>query len=87
MTQVRIPSDRPPTPPGEMLLEEFIRPLGMTQAELADRIGPSTALRLAKALGTTPQFWLNGQLALDLYRVSHDEEELRQLERIEPVAS
>jgi plasmid maintenance system antidote protein VapI len=33
-----------------------------------------------------PQFWLNGQLALDLYRASHDEEELRQLERIEPVA-
>jgi len=102
MAQVRIPSDRPPTPPGQMLLEEFIRPLGMTQAELADRIGvsyvrlneivngrrgitPSTALRLAKALGTTPQFWLNSQLALDLYRVSHDEEELRQLERIEPV--
>jgi addiction module HigA family antidote len=41
MAQVRIPSDRPPTPPGEMLLEEFIRPLGMTQAELADRIGVS----------------------------------------------
>ena len=39
MAQVRIPSDRPPTPPGEMLLEEFIKPLGMTQAELADRIG------------------------------------------------
>jgi addiction module HigA family antidote len=87
MAQARIPSDRPPTPPGEMLLEEFIRPLGMTQAELADRIGvsyvrlneivngrrgitPSTALRLARALGTTPQFWLNLQLALDLYRVS-----------------
>jgi hypothetical protein len=30
---------------------------------------------------------LNGQLALDLYRVSHDEDELRQLERIEPVSS
>ena len=104
MAQVRIPSDRPPTPPGEMLLEEFIKPLGMTQAELADRIGvsyvrlneivngrrgitPSTALRLAKALGTTPQFWLNGQLALDLYQASHDEEELRQLERTEPVSS
>ena len=100
MAQARIPSDRPPTPPGEMLLEEFIRPLGMTQAELADRIGvsyvrlneivngrrgitPSTALRLARALSTSPQFWLNGQLALDLYRASHDEEELRQLERIE----
>lgn len=46
----------------------------------------STALRLAKALGTTPQFWLNGQLALDLYQASHDEEELRQPERIEPIS-
>jgi plasmid maintenance system antidote protein VapI len=33
MTQARIPSDRPPTPPGEMLLQEFIIPLGMTQAD------------------------------------------------------
>jgi len=32
------------------------------------------------------QFWLTGQLALDLYKASHDEEELRELERIEPVA-
>jgi antitoxin HigA-1 len=47
MAQVRIPSDRPPTPPGEMLREEFIRPLGMTQAELADRIGVSN-VRLAE---------------------------------------
>jgi antitoxin HigA-1 len=42
MAQVRIPSDRAPTPPGEMLLEEFIKPLGMTQAGLADRIGVPT---------------------------------------------
>ena len=39
-----------------------------------------------RAFGTSAQFWLNGQLALDLYRASHDEEELRDLERIEPVA-
>lgn len=41
MAQVRIPAGRAPTPPGEMLLEEFIKPLGMTQAQLADRIGVS----------------------------------------------
>jgi addiction module HigA family antidote len=86
-----------------MLLEEFIKPLGMTQTQFADRIGvsyvrlneivnarrgitPSTALRLAKALGTSAQFWLNGQLALDLYNASHDEQELRELERIEPIS-
>lgn len=36
---VRVPTDRPPTHPGEMLLEEFLEPLGMTQTELAARIG------------------------------------------------
>jgi antitoxin HigA-1 len=34
------------------------------------RVTPSTALRLANAFGTSPEFWLNGQLALDLYRRS-----------------
>ena len=35
---VRIPTHREPTHPGEMLLEEFLRPLQMSQRELADRI-------------------------------------------------
>lgn len=38
---VRVPTHRPPTHPGEMLLEEFLKPLGLTQAELAERIGVS----------------------------------------------
>lgn len=37
----RLPEDRPPTHPGEMLREEFLVPLGMTQTELAERIGVS----------------------------------------------
>ncbi len=37
----RLPTHRPPTHPGEMLLEEFLIPLGMTQTELAERIGVS----------------------------------------------
>jgi addiction module HigA family antidote len=99
---VRIPKDRAPTSPGEMLLEEFLKPLGMTQVELAKRIrvpyvrvnelvngkrrvSPSTALRLAKAFGTSPEFWLNGQLALDLYRAINDKEEAKEVEKIEPI--
>ena len=99
---MRIPKDRSPTPPGEMLLEEFLRPLGMTQAELAERIKvpyvrvneivkgkrrvtPSTALRLAKAFSTSPEFWMNGQLALDLHRAMADERESDDLEQIEPI--
>jgi antitoxin HigA-1 len=34
----RLPTEGPPTHPGEMLLEEFLRPLDMTQVELAKRI-------------------------------------------------
>ena len=85
-----------------MLLEEFLKPLGMTQVELAKRIRvpyvrvnelvngkrrvtPSTALRLAKAFGTSPEFWLNGQLALDLYQAMNDEQEINEVEKIEPV--
>lgn len=36
-----LPKNRPPTPPGEMLLEEFLEPLGWTQKELAERTGLS----------------------------------------------
>ncbi len=35
---VRIPSHREPTHPGTMLLEEFLKPLGVSQSELAERI-------------------------------------------------
>ena len=35
----RMPTKRPPTHPGEMLLQEFLEPLELTQVELAQRIG------------------------------------------------
>jgi antitoxin HigA-1 len=35
---VRIPTRRVPTHPGEMLLEEFLNPMGLTQRELAQAI-------------------------------------------------
>ena len=35
---VRIPTNREPTHPGEMLLEEFLNPMGITQRELAEKI-------------------------------------------------
>lgn len=94
---VRIPEQREPTHPGEMLLEEFLNPMQITQRELADAIHvpyqrvnelingkrgvtPSTALRLSRFFGTTPDFWLNLQTRWDLYRVEQQERE--SLERI-----
>ena len=37
----RLPSQRPPTHPGEMLQEEFLRPLKITQSAFAVRLGVS----------------------------------------------
>jgi antitoxin HigA-1 len=101
---LRIPTNREPVSPGEMLAEEFMKPLGLTQTELARRLGirrdrlneiingrravtPSTALLLAKAFGTSPEFWLNGQLTLDLYRAQHDAREITALSKVRPLVS
>jgi addiction module HigA family antidote len=71
-----------------MLLEEFLKPLALSQVELAERLGvsyprvnelihgkrdmtPDTALRLERLLGVEAQFWLNLQLAWDLYHAQH----------------
>jgi addiction module HigA family antidote len=43
---------------------------------------PSTALRLAKFLGTTPEFWMNLQLRCDLYAAKNSEK--RAIESIRP---
>ena len=37
----RLPANRPPTHPGEMLLEEFLKPLGISQSAFAERLGIS----------------------------------------------
>jgi len=34
-----LPKNRPPTHPGEMLLKEFLEPLGISQMELARHMG------------------------------------------------
>ena len=98
---VNLPTSRPPTSPGEMLREEFLVPLGLTQQQLADGIGvsyqrvnelingkrgitTSTALRLAKYFGNSPDFWLNLQRANDLYAVLQKEAE--QINNIQPLS-
>lgn len=98
---IRVPTSRAPTHPGEMLLEEFLIPMKLTQRELADRIHvpyqrvndlingrrgitPSTALRLAKFFGMTPDFWMNLQLRWDLYFARREEESV--LKKIQTIA-
>ena len=41
LVQRRLPTHSPPTHPGEMLLEEFLKPLSITQSAFAVRLGVS----------------------------------------------
>ena len=69
--------------PGEILLEEFLKPMGLSQNALARAmsvpprrineivlgkraITADTALRLARAFGTSEQFWMGVQADFDL---------------------
>ena len=80
-----IPKKRMPTHPGEILAEEFIKPMSLSQTGLAEKMGvpvqrintlvrgrrdmtPETAILLSRVLGTSPEFWMNLQMTLDLYR-------------------
>ena len=38
VTMIRVPPHREPTHPGEMLLEEFLKPMALTQRRLAEGI-------------------------------------------------
>ena len=89
---------REPTSPGEILREEFLSTLGLTQRELADHLGcdvkvinrivngrssvsAEMAIKLGAAFATSPEFWLNAQKAVDLYRAE------RKLSKLPPPLS
>ena len=78
-----LPENRRATHPGQILLHEFLEPLGTTQKALAEHLGisvqrvnelvrgkrgvtPDTAWLLAKAFKTSPEFWMNLQVAYEL---------------------
>jgi len=75
----------PAVAPGEILLEEFLKPLELGQVEAARQLDISlnrlneivlgkrgitadTALRLARMLKTSPQFWMRLQADWDLHQ-------------------
>ena len=89
-----------PIHPGEILLEEFLIPLSISQYRLANAIAvpprrineighgkrgisPDTALRLARALGTSDRFWMNLQTRYDLdVQAAAHENELMQIQSL-----
>ena len=104
---MRIPTHREPTHPGEMLREEFLVPMNITQRELAEAVHvpyqrinelvnqkrgvtPSTALRLGKFFGVSPDFWLNLQMRWELYKAQNTEkkeiESIQDFKHVEKMA-
>ena len=99
--KTRLPKNRAPTHPGEMLLEEFLKPMGITQSDFAVRLGvsfprlneiikgrrgvtPDTALRLARVLGMSAEFWLGLQLDWELWNAMRSKQ-YAEIEQLEPV--
>ena len=77
------PKTLPNIHPGEVLDQEFLQPMGLSQNALARAVNvpprrineivlgkravtADTALRLARAFGTSPEFWMNLQASHDL---------------------
>ena len=75
-----------PVSPGEMLDEEFLKPLSLTQKAFASHIGvdtktvnrvikghtavtPELAVKFAAAFSMSPEFWLNLQHSVDIWKV------------------
>ena len=80
--------DLPPVHPGEVLYEEYLKPLALSQNRLGLGIGvhprrineivlgkrrvtAETALRLARYLRTTPEYWMILQVEYDLEVARH----------------
>ena len=89
---------RKPTSPGEILSEEYLKPLELSQRELSEYLGcdykvinrivnerasvtPEMAIKLAAAFETTPNFWLNAQMAVDLWALRSKKTKIRPLIR------
>lgn len=88
--------------PGEVLLEEFLTPLAISQNALARAAGvpprrineivlgkrsvsADTAVRLARALGTSERFWLGLQADYDLEQAHRAIG--KDIERVERIAA
>jgi addiction module HigA family antidote len=76
--------DFPPIHPGEILLEEFLKPMGISKdinvpamrinkiCKNNAGISADTALRLARYFGTSVEFWTGIQSHYDTERVKMD---------------
>ena len=94
-------ADHIPLRPGRVLLDQFLRPRGLSQSKFARRIGISyprlnqvihgkrgltadTAVRLARVLGTSPEYWLELEQRWRVWAVLHSPQ-AEKIEHLEPL--
>ncbi|WP_036484360.1 HigA family addiction module antitoxin [Myxosarcina sp. GI1] len=97
---VNVPTNRPPTSPGEMLKEEFLEPMRLTQQQLADGIGVSyqrinelingkRGITISTALRLAKYFNTSPDFWLNLQRANDlyrvMQKEAEQIEKIQPI--
>ncbi len=97
---VRLPKNRAPIHPGEILVEEFMLPYNITQQEMASHLMISRkhlidivharkplSLEIAQRLGrlfkTSVEFWIQGQVAYDLWHAHRNPS--KELKTIKPL--
>jgi addiction module HigA family antidote len=72
-----------------LTVSSFAQALGVTRQTanelLRERraVSPEMALRLARLFGNTPEFWLNAQRAVDLWKIERNKKKV--LQRISPL--
>ena len=74
-----------------MTVTAFAKHIGVGRDRLSEvihgrrRVTPDTAMRLSLALGTSVQFWLNAQMATDLYEAQRSAKRAT-FRRIKPIS-
>ena len=76
----------PPITPGEILLEEYLNPMGISQNAMARAINeiiharrsitPSMSIRFGAFFGQSPEFWHGIQVECDFRALAKDQQKL-----------
>src|SRR5438477_7440532 len=102
MRRIMLTTKRKPATVGEILVEEFMQPMGLTQAALAEAMGVqrkhvnelcndrrtvTAATALILARVFGNSFWLNVQRRSDLWEAMNSPRERERIERAKPLAA
>lgn len=85
--------------PGEVLLEDFLQPMGLSQKQLAQHLGwtvsrlneiikakrslsADSALSLAQAFETCPEFWMDLQRDIDLRNAAQSHQTVSKIKAV-----